>query len=200
VRGLAAPVLAYLVGAIPTGYLVARASGAGDIRRHGSGTIGATNVLRTVGWGPAVLTLGGDVLKGYVAVAAAALLAPGDTRVTAISSIAAVAGNCWSIFLGFRGGKGVATGFGAMLRLVPWATGPAALVWVILAATFRYASLASLTSALLIPIGAGLLRYDLGTVVAPAVVAGIIVFRHRDNVARLMVGTEPRIGERRPTA
>jgi acyl phosphate:glycerol-3-phosphate acyltransferase len=200
VRGLAAPVLAYLVGAIPTGYLVARASGAGDIRRHGSGTIGATNVLRTVGWGPAVLTLGGDVLKGYVAVAAAALLAQGDTRVTAISSIAAVAGNCWSIFLGFRGGKGVATGFGAMLRLVPWATGPAALVWVILAATFRYASLASLTSALLIPIGAGLLRYDLGTVVAPAVVAGIIVFRHRDNVARLMVGTEPRIGERRPTA
>jgi acyl phosphate:glycerol-3-phosphate acyltransferase len=200
VTALAGPVIAYLVGAIPIGYLVAKASGIGDIRRHGSGSIGATNVLRTVGRGPAALTLVGDVLKGYLAVAAAGLLAPGDPRVTALSSIAVVAGNCWSVFLGFRGGKGVATGFGAMLRLVPWATAPAALVWVILAATLRYASLASLTAALLIPIGALLLRDDVATVVAPAVVAGIIVLRHRDNVARLFAGTEPRMGERRPAA
>ena len=138
---------AYLVGAIPTGYLVARAFGVTDITRHGSGTIGTTNVLRTIGKAPAVLTLVGDVVKGYLAVTLAASIAAEPTAAAA-GAVAAVGGNCWSVFLGFRGGKGVATGFGAMLRLLPLVTLPAAIVWITFAATFRFASLASLAAAL----------------------------------------------------
>jgi glycerol-3-phosphate acyltransferase PlsY len=117
---------------------------------------------------------------------------------TAAAAVLAVAGNCWPVFLRFRGGKGVATGFGAMLALVPWATGPAALVWVVIALTFRYASLASITAALTVPIGA-LVLYDGVRVVGAAVVAAIVVLRHRDNLTRLLSGTERRIGQRMTT-
>ena len=190
---------AYLVGAIPTGYLVARAFGVTDITRHGSGTIGATNVLRTLGKAPAVLTLVGDIVKGYLAVTVAAVVA-GDPTVTAAGAVAAVGGNCWSVFLGFRGGKGVATGFGAMLRLLPVATLPAALVWAVIAATFRYASLASLTAALCLPVGAIVMARPVSEIVAAAGVAAVVVLRHRDNIARLSTGTERKIGRRSPSA
>ena len=120
---------AYLIGAVPIGYLVGRAFGVADIRRHGSGTIGATNVLRTAGRLPAILTLGGDIAKGFLAVVTGAALGASpsgpDTGVMAASAVAAVIGNCWSVFLGFRGGKGVATGLGALLWIVPWAVLPA---------------------------------------------------------------------------
>ena len=154
---------AYLVGAIPTGYLVSRAFGVSDITRHGSGNIGASNVLRTLGKAPAVLTL---------------------------------VGNCWSVFLGFRGGKGVATGFVAMLRLVPGPTLPAVLVWIAIAATFRYTSLASLAAALCVPLGALAMTRPLPDIVATACVAGIVVVRHRENIARLSEGSERKIGQR----
>jgi acyl phosphate:glycerol-3-phosphate acyltransferase len=188
--------LAYLVGAIPVGYLVARAFGIGDIRRHGSGTIGATNVLRTAGWLPAVLTLVGDVVKGAAAVALGAMVASSDERAAAASAVAAIIGNCWSIFLGFRGGKGVATGLGAFLALVPWAVLPAALVWLVVTATFRYVSLASVTSAACVPLGALALGYPRPSVVACVFGAAIVVARHRDNLARLTAGTERRLGQR----
>ena len=127
-------VAAYLIGAVPIGYLVGRAFGVADIRRHGSGNIGATNVLRTAGRLPALLTLAGDIAKGFAAVTLAGALvnspAGPDLGATAACAVAAVIGNCWSIFLGFRGGKGVATGLGALLRLVPWAVLPAAAVWL----------------------------------------------------------------------
>ncbi len=193
---------AYLIGALPIGFLIARAFGLGDIRQHGSGNIGATNVLRTLGKGPAVLTLVGDIVKGWIAVWAAAVIS-GHRHVIATAAVLAVIGNCWSVFLGFRGGKGVATGLGAMLRLVPWATLPAAVVWLAIAATFRYASLASLTAAVCIPLGvlayavAGqAFGYGLPEVVAAAVVAAIVVVRHQENIARLRSGTEHRIGQR----
>jgi glycerol-3-phosphate acyltransferase PlsY len=196
---------AYLVGAIPIGFLVARAYGLGDIRRHGSGAIGATNVLRTVGKLPAILTLAGDVLKGFVAVAIADAIS-GHHHVAATAAVLAVAGNCWSVFLGFRGGKGVATGLGALLRLVPWAMLPAAAVWLALAVTFRYASLASLAAAGTTPLGVLLfaaaapgLGYGAPEFVATAVAAAIIVGRHHENIARLRAGTETRIGQRAPT-
>jgi glycerol-3-phosphate acyltransferase PlsY len=195
---LLAPVAAYLIGAVPVGFLVARVFGFGDIRRHGSGNIGATNVLRTLGKGPAALTLVGDIAKGALAVAAGRVISGGDAGMTAAAAVLAVAGNCWPVFLRFRGGKGVATGFGAMLALVPWATGPAALVWVVIALTFRYASLASITAALTVPIGA-LVLYDGVRVVGAAVVAAIVVLRHRDNLTRLLSGTERRIGQRMTT-
>ena len=192
---LVALALAYLVGAIPVGYLVGRLFGVGDIRRHGSGNIGATNVLRTLGRLPAVLTLAGDVAKGAAAVALAARWSADDPRVTAAAAVAAVAGNCWSVFLGFRGGKGVATGLGAFLRLVPWAVLPAALVWIVIAATFRYVSLASIMAAACVPLGALALGYPGSSALACLLAAGIVVTRHRDNIARLTAGTERRLGQ-----
>jgi glycerol-3-phosphate acyltransferase PlsY len=191
---------AYLIGAVPIGYLIGRAFGVADIRRHGSGTIGATNVLRTAGKLPAILTLVGDVAKGYLAVVAGAALgarASGpDAGLVAAAAVAAVVGNCWSIFLGFRGGKGVATGLGAFLALVPWAVLPAALVWLVVTATFRYVSLASITSAACVPLGALALGYPGPSVLACVFGAAIVVARHRDNIARLSAGTERRVGQR----
>jgi glycerol-3-phosphate acyltransferase PlsY len=188
---------AYLVGALPIGYLVGRAFGIADIRHHGSGNIGATNVLRTAGRLPAVLTLIGDIVKGWSAVAAGAYLSGGDAGLTALSAVAAVIGNCWSIFLGFRGGKGVATGFGALLRLVPLATLPAALVWIAVTIVSRYVSLGSLVAALCVPVAALMLaRYPGASVLAAAAVAVIVVGRHHENITRLLAGSERRLGRR----
>jgi glycerol-3-phosphate acyltransferase PlsY len=186
---------AYLIGAIPVGYLVARAAGGSDIRRSGSGTIGATNVLRTLGTGPAVLTLVGDVVKGYLAVRAAGAIG-GETWSAAGGVVAAIAGNCWPVFLGFRGGKGVATGLGAFLALIPWAVGPVALIWLGVTALSRYVSLASMIACLCLPLSALLLGYPWHAVVAAVIAALIIVWRHRENIARLVGGTERRLGER----
>jgi glycerol-3-phosphate acyltransferase PlsY len=187
-------VAAYLVGGVPVGWLVARALGIEDIRRHGSGNIGATNVLRTVGRLPAALTLLGDVAKGYGAVALAGVLAP-EPGVIAASAVASVAGNCWSVFLGFRGGKGVATGLGALLGLTPWATAAAIPVFLVVAATTRFVSLGSVLAAVCVPAGALLLGYGPAAVGGAAAVALIVVVRHQENIARLLAGTERRFGE-----
>jgi glycerol-3-phosphate acyltransferase PlsY len=192
---------AYLVGAVPIGYLVGRAFGVADIRRHGSGNIGATNVLRTAGRLPAILTLAGDIAKGYLAVVTGAALAGGatgsDTGVMAASAVAAVVGNCWSIFLGFRGGKGVATGLGALLRIVPLAVLPAALVWMVVTISFRYVSLGSILAASCVPLGALLLGTPAPFVIATFAVGAIIVARHHANITRLLTGHEPKLGQRR---
>ena len=191
---VAALALAYLVGAIPVGYVVGRVFGVGDIRRHGSGNIGAANILRTAGRLPALLTLVGDAAKGAGAVAVSALWSGGEARTTAAAAVAAIVGNCWSVFLGFRGGKGVATGLGAFLWLVPWATAPAAIVWLAVTATFRYVSLASMMAAACVPLGAVALRYPAPSAAACVVAAALVVARHRDNIARLAAGTERRLG------
>jgi glycerol-3-phosphate acyltransferase PlsY len=191
-----AVIAAYLVGAIPIGWLVARAFGMGDIRRHGSGNIGATNVLRTLGSLPAIVTLLGDVAKGYLAVVLGATLGGGDPTLSAAAAVAAVVGNCWSVFLGFRGGKGVATGLGALLRLAPWATLAAVPVFVVIVASFRYISLGSLLATLCVPLGALLLGYPRASVLATLLIAAIIVGRHHANIGRLRAGTESRLGRR----
>ena len=188
---------AYIVGAVPIGFLVARAFGIGDIRRHGSGNIGATNVLRTLGRLPAIVTLLGDIAKGYAAVALASRLGDHDPVATAAGAVAAVGGNCWSVFLGFRGGKGVATGLGALLRLSPLATLAALPVFLVVAATTRFVSLASLLSAACVPFGAWALGAPRVAVMGAFAVAAIVVVRHRENIARLRAGTERRLGERR---
>lgn len=193
-----AVVVAYLVGAVPIGWLVARAFGVTDIRRHGSGTIGATNVLRTLGRLPAIVTLLGDVAKGYAAVMLAERLAGPAVAPMAAGAVAAVAGNCWSVFLGFRGGKGVATGLGALVKLVPWPTLAALPVFVALVATFGYVSLASLLAAACVPLGAVLLGYPAVDVLAALAAVAIIVGRHHANIARLRAGTEPRLGHKSP--
>jgi acyl phosphate:glycerol-3-phosphate acyltransferase len=193
-----AVLLAYVVGAVPVGVVVARIFGVGDLRRQGSGNIGATNVLRTAGRLPALLTLAGDIAKGYTAVALAGL--SDDARVAAACAVAAVVGNCWSVFLAFRGGKGMATGLGAFLRLVPWAIAPAFVVWLLVTLVSRYVSLGSVVAALSLPVAALLFGYPLPSVLAALAVTAIVVFRHRENIARLLSGTERRVGVGRSAA
>ena len=188
---------AYVVGAVPIGFLVARAFGVGDIRRQGSGNIGATNVLRTLGPLPAILTLLGDIAKGYAAVALAARLGGDVPAVTAAGAVAAVVGNCWSVFLLFRGGKGGATGLGALLRLTPLATLAALPVFLVVASTTRFVSLATMLSAACVPFGALALGAPRAYVLGALAAAGVVILRHRENIARLRAGTERRLGERR---
>ncbi|HET8578142.1 MAG TPA: glycerol-3-phosphate 1-O-acyltransferase PlsY [Methylomirabilota bacterium] len=188
-------VVVYLIGAIPVGFIVTRLAGGGDIRSAGSGTIGATNVLRTAGKLPALVTLLGDIVKGYLAVLVARRLGP-ESAWAAAGAVLAVVGNCWPVFLRFRGGKGVATGFGAFLNLAVWATAPAALVWIAVAASFRFASLASILASLCLPLGVLALGYGWAATAAAVIAAAIIVGRHHENIRRLLRGTERRLGER----
>jgi acyl phosphate:glycerol-3-phosphate acyltransferase len=188
---------AYIVGAIPVGYLVARLFGVTDIRHQGSGNIGATNVLRTAGWLPGLVTLFGDIAKGWVAVALAGRIGSDLPSALAVGAVAAVIGNCWSIFLGFRGGKGVATGLGALVRLVPLPALAALPVFIIVVLTTRFVSLGSLLGAACVPFGALALRAPRPAVFGALAVAVIVIVRHHENIARLRAGTEHRFGERR---
>ena len=192
-------VASYLIGAIPVGFLVARAAGGFDIRGKGSGTIGATNVLRTLGPVPAVLTLVGDVVKGYLAVRVAEVLGP-EPVWGAAGALLAVVGNCWPVFLRFRGGKGMATAFGAFLTLVPKAVLPAAVLFIAIVAISRYVSLASIAAVLVLPVGAFVLGYPRASTGAAALAALVILWRHRENIRRLADGKENRLGGRLPAA
>src|SRR5262245_15360088 len=187
---------AYLVGAVPVGYLVARILGV-DVRRRGSRSIGATNVLRTAGWTPALVTLGGDIAKGYVAVWVGSHAGPGPAWAGA-AAVLAVVGNCWPVFLGFRGGKGVATALGAFLRITPWALVPAAVVFASLVGSFRFVSLASLCAAIGLPPAIFALGYPAALALAGLAVAIIVIARHHQNIQRLLTGTENRFGAPRP--
>jgi len=188
---------AYIVGAIPVGYLVARLFGVTDIRHQGSGNIGATNVLRTAGWLPGFVTLFGDIAKGWVAVALAGRIGGDLPSALAVGAVAAVIGNCWSIFLGFRGGKGVATGLGALVRLVPLPALAALPVFIIVVLTTRLVSLGSLLGAACVPFGALALGAPRPAFFGALAVVVIVVVRHHENIARLRAGTERRLGERR---
>lgn len=193
--GLAA---AYVIGAIPVGVLVARLAGGVDIRHQGSGNIGATNVLRTLGPVAGAITLLGDIVKGFLAASVAGWLA-GEAWLGA-GAVAAVVGNCWPVFLRFRGGKGVATGLGAFLRAAPLAVLPAALVWILVIALTRYVSLASILACVGFVAAAWALGADRPVVAGAAVVALVIIWRHQQNIQRLRAGTESRLGQRVKTA
>jgi glycerol-3-phosphate acyltransferase PlsY len=197
---LFAALLGYLLGSIPTGVLVARLYGQTDLTQVGSRRTGATNVLRTLGKRAAVLAFSGDFLKGSLAVALGALLAPTDGRGMALAGITAVLGHCYSPFIGFKGGRGVTTGLGSLFVLSPLAALVATLVGVLAIALTRYVSLGSilgvLTGSLLL---VGLTVTQSGPP-APAlfgVVIGVfIVAAHHDNIGRLLRGTERRLGQR----
>jgi len=183
--------LAYLLGSIPFGLILTRLAGLGDIRRIGSGNIGATNVLRTGNRGLAALTLLLDCGKG----AAAVLLARAwGAELAAVAALAAVIGHMFPPWLGFNGGKGVATSAGALLALA-WPVGLACgATWLLVAALTRYSSLAAILAAALAPVYAWLVTGD-GTVSAVALaIALLVLIRHRDNALRLIRGEESRIG------
>ncbi len=181
--------LAYLIGSVPSGLLLARAAGLGDIRRVGSGNIGATNVLRTGRKGVAAATLILDVGKGAVSIFLGNMFGP-DIAVTA--GLGVVLGHSYSVWLGFRGGKGVATGFGVLVAF-SWPVGLAALLtWSSMAALTRYASVASLVAAVVAPAFAWYLDYRQEAELA-AVLGLLVCFAHRANIGRLIRGEENKI-------
>jgi acyl phosphate:glycerol-3-phosphate acyltransferase len=190
--GLVFLLLGYLLGSIPFGLIFTRAAGIGDIRRIGSGNIGATNVLRTGNKALAAATLLLDALKGAVAVFLAARLGSGDSVFWA--GTGAVLGHAFPVWLGFRGGKAVATSYGVLFAAA-WPVGLCSgAVWLATAALFRISSLAALTSLALSPVFATVLAR--APVVKLALVVAVLVFaRHHSNIRRLITGTEPRIGQ-----
>jgi glycerol-3-phosphate acyltransferase PlsY len=181
---------AYLCGSLPTGLWLGRLAGV-DVRHAGSGNIGATNVARTVGLHPALLTLAGDVAKGFVPTAIARVLLV-DARLVALVALAAFFGHIFSVFLRFSGGKGVATGFGVFLALAPGAALLAALVFAAVAVATRYVSLASVLAAVSLPVATVALGGTSAAWAAALIICAAIVFRHRDNLSRLRRGIEPR--------
>ncbi|HTW26341.1 MAG TPA: glycerol-3-phosphate 1-O-acyltransferase PlsY [Acetobacteraceae bacterium] len=190
---IAAAALGYLLGSIPFGLLLTRAAGLGDIRAIGSGNIGATNVLRTGHKGLAAATLLLDAAKGVAAVLLVHWLL--GAPAAPVAAVAAIIGHCFPVWLHFRGGKGVATGFGIILAL-SWPVGAiAAAVWAAVAAASRISSAGALAACVAAPLLA-LAFAGIPTVLAIIVAALIVIARHRANIRRLLAGTEPRIGAR----
>nr|CRH07518.1 Putative 1-acyl glycerol-3-phosphate synthetase component [Candidatus Magnetococcus massalia] len=188
-------IAAYLLGAVPFGLVIARLWGAGDIRTQGSGNIGATNVLRTAGKLPGLLTLVLDIGKGAAATAVGMLYFGATSPEAAMMALAAFIGHLHPVYLGFKGGKGVATGLGIFLTLTPIAGLLAAATWLVSAALFRISSLAALIAFALLPGYHYLLGHTSAGIVA-AVVVPVVFWKHRANIRRIIAGEEPRIGKK----
>lgn len=186
----------YLIGAIPTGIVLARIMGYQDVRGHGSGNIGATNVYRVAGKLPGLLTLLGDILKGWLPLMIYQVwLAPTPAQL-GFASVAAIVGHCYPIYLKFKGGKGVATALGIFLVLSPQAVLGAALIFAFTVATTRFISLGSILAALSAPLWILLLDAPEPILLATFFIAALIVWRHRSNIRRLLDGREDRFKAR----
>lgn len=185
--------IGYLLGSIPFGLVITRALGLGDLRQIGSGNIGATNVLRTGNKGAALATLLLDSGKGAIAVLLARWLG-GDAAALAAGG-AAFLGHLFPVWLGFRGGKGVATFLGTTLALFPALGVMACALWLATAATTRISSLSALVAAVLSPVFALVWGLN-GLAAVTAFMAALILIRHRANIRRLLDGTEPKIGQK----
>jgi acyl phosphate:glycerol-3-phosphate acyltransferase len=189
--------LAYLLGSIPTGVLLSSALGGRDVRQYGSGNIGAANVVRASGFKVGALVGLLDILKGVVPVLIGGLVGIDESGL-ALVAVAAVLGHDYSIFLRFKGGKGVATTLGAGLALAPFAAVLAMLGWLLVMSLFRYSSLASLAALTLLPIFLKVTGQP-----GPYVAAGLLLFtlgmwKHRANIARLIAGKESQFRRRNP--
>jgi glycerol-3-phosphate acyltransferase PlsY len=187
---IACALLAYLAGSIPFGLILTRARGHGDIRALGSGNIGATNVLRTGDTWLAVATLLCDIAKGVVPVLIAQRF---GAEIAGAAAIGAVLGHIFPVWLAFKGGKGVATAFGALIAYA-WPVAAAAIAtWLIVALVFRYSSLAAVIATALTPLYAWFFTPSLGPVLVVLMIALIVVGRHSSNIARLLRGEESKI-------
>ncbi len=192
---IAAVILSYLIGAIPFGLLFTRWFSDIDVRTVGSGNIGATNVLRAAGKKAAILTLLADCLKGLLPVLAIRLLLH-DEPTSVLSGAAALLGHTFPVYLGFKGGKGVATSFGVALALTPLAALASLVTWAVAALLWRYSSLAALTAFALYPLYTFTLYPTRRLQLLSLFLFGMIYARHRDNIKRLIAGTEAKIGKK----
>jgi glycerol-3-phosphate acyltransferase PlsY len=190
--GLLAIVIAYLLGAIPFGYLLTRFTTGKDVRSQGSGNIGATNVLRAAGRGAAIATLALDIAKGFAAVWIAEYLTDSSPGWSADAALAVMVGHAFPIFLGFKGGKSVATFVGAFLCLTPVPMLAAMIVFVIAVIMTRYISAASILMAATFPLAVWLIDHGtVNVVLAALIAAAIVVYRHKENIERMRAGKEP---------
>jgi len=184
----------YLLGSIPFSFLVARQRGV-DVRQVGSGNVGATNVMRSVGKGAGLLAFVLDAAKGAIAALVAQRTGLG-VALTAVAAVAAIVGHMYPVWLRFRGGKGVATGAGAFLPLAPLATAIALLAFALAAALTRYVSVGSMAGAIALAAAAPLTGAPRPVALAAAAMAALILWKHRGNLGRLAAGTESRLGRR----
>lgn len=205
IAALLAAAAAYAIGSLSFAVIVSRAMGLADPRQYGSGNPGATNVLRSGNKGAALLTLLLDAFKGWLPVWAVIHFGRAlglDNAAVALVAVAAFLGHLYPVFFHFKGGKGVATAAGVLLALQPWLGIATLATWLIVAAFFRYSSLAALVSAVFAPFyyafGNGLAwRLDPAIFLALLIIAALLIWRHRANIGRLIRGQESRIGSRR---
>lgn len=189
----------YLLGSIPTGYLVTRALLGIDIREEGSHNVGATNVFRVVGIRAGTLTLAVDFVKGYLPIVLAKKFFPQDSLLVILAGLSAIIGHMWPVFLLFRGGKGVATGAGVFLALLPIPTAISIGVFLIVVAAWRKISLGSILAALSLPLVTWLMHEPLPLIIFSAIIGLLIVARHTSNIRRLMRGEESTVSNLKGT-
>jgi acyl phosphate:glycerol-3-phosphate acyltransferase len=192
----------YFVGAIPTSYLLSRLFAGIDLRKHGSGNLGATNLYRVLGWKYAIPAAAIDIAKGAIPVLVFAPQVSNSQLFALGCGVAAILGHVFSVFVGFKGGKGVATAAGVMLGLAPLALTVAAVVWAVLVRVTGYVSVASIAAAAVLPVAVYWLEDSTSPAllwIATAIAAGVILL-HRRNIQRLLKGTENRFGRKPASA
>jgi glycerol-3-phosphate acyltransferase PlsY len=195
---LGSAILSYFLGSIPTGFLWAKARGI-DIRKVGSGNIGATNVMRTVGKGSGILVLLLDAAKGFLPVFFAPRVFSGVDRdaLQIVCCVSVIAGHNWTCWLKFKGGKGVATSAGALLAFLPGPLLCGLGVWLVVFAIGRYVSLASIGAAVAVPIATWLIEKNATLLVFTVILGAVAIYKHKSNIQRLLAGTENRVGTKR---
>lgn len=189
-------VSAYLLGSIPFGLLIVKNFCGIDIRSVGSGNIGATNVLRAAGPKLAAVVFAMDVVKGLIPTLAAKQLFPGEAWIIVATGMAAIMGHTLSLFLRFKGGKGVATGLGVIIGLDPRIAGIGFGIWLLIVAITKYISLASIIAAVSITTMMCLFHQHIAYQIVVTFVAAFVIFKHRSNMVRLIQGKEPHIGQK----
>jgi len=189
-------IFAYLMGSIPTGVLIANYYSGKDITREGSGNTGATNVGRVVGKKAGMLTLAGDIIKGLVPVGLAILIVE-TPIIVALAALLAFLGHIYPVFNNFKGGKGVATALGIFLIISPLSALTAALIFAVLVYLYRYVSLGSVVAAGAMPALMGLYSAPRPYIAMSLLVGGFIIYRHKDNIKRLLDGNENRLGQKK---
>jgi glycerol-3-phosphate acyltransferase PlsY len=185
-------IIGYLIGAIPFGFIAGKLKGF-DLRKVGSGNIGATNIYRTLGTLPAILVFILDLLKGALAVYAARMIIPDSPAVIVISGIAAVIGHMYPVYIGFKGGKGSATSLGVLLGIAPDLFAVAMIYTAVAIAVTRYVSVTSITGVILLSVLMFAFHKPVEYSIATVIVAVLVTYKHIPNIKRLLSGTEPKI-------